>query len=968
MFADDTAIITQNKRFSVVISNLQHYVSMLELWLTDSFSRDEANYLLDYPRYNFWPTRPLGKCCQIPGVIFRRKTNICPSYRTDSQKSERCSFKKLVSRKSKLAIRHKVLLFNSISDRSCATDHKFGGSTGMCHLKKLHTLTSSFLRQIVNAPWFVRNEVIYRDLKVKPFLPYIKNLSKRFFDNLPSIPNELVSSEVFLPRSETGRQVAFLWDLGILFQDLFVSSRSASDRPNPSPRPLSALTGLGQSKRSQQGIRFFSWNANGLKSNLEELKDCIIDYNPDVIGIQETHLRPADRVSIPNYTCHRSDRTTHRGGGTALFVKNSIRHHTILNVSNTFENSSVILQLGNNSKITVACIYRPPHGSINTTELDAILNHSNKAFLFGDFNARHPSWNPGRANTNGNILCNWAVGSALDILAPDTPTHFNSRHSNAILDIGFAVNLSHTEVFTINTLSSDHNPVIFDFVTNNVLPPILRTLKTTNWIKFQEIIYHTIPGNPRIDDLDLAVQNFTSNISNAISASTSTRLITTPHLRLPENIRELIRAKNRFRKLWNDTRYPPYKREVNALIRQIRREIQHKKKNRTWKDFLLTLNPEDNSLYNLHRKFSKRHIPLPPLHGPGGMAYSDFEKAEAFKDTLEVPFQENEEPYCDDKIEEVESLVDDYFDNLQHARPLTSPSEVRGIIKKLQNRKAAGPDQIPNIAFKYFTQNALTHLTKLYNQCLIKNHFPTLWKQANIIMLAKPNQDRTYPQGYRPISLINANAKIFERIILTRIKSHCKAIDCIPPEQCGFREGHSTLHQLIRVTNIINEGFAHKFYTVGVFLDVRRAFDKMWHDGLTYKLIKLQFPDYLIKIIHNFLHNRTFRVRVNNSYSNTGSCLSGVPQGSVLSPYLYNIYTHDFPQHSTVSTCLFADDSAVLSQGVQLEYTIKTVQHFLDKLETWLTHWRIAINVDKSQAIVFRKWGGYRPAFPTYTF
>ncbi|GFW38608.1 RNA-directed DNA polymerase from mobile element jockey [Trichonephila clavipes] len=292
-----------------------------------------------------------------------------------------------------------------------------------------------------------------------------------------------------------------------------------------------------------------NWNANGLKNNLEELKDCIIDYNPDVIGIQETHLRPADRVSIPNYTCHRSDRTTHRGGGTALFVKISIRHHAILNVSNTFENSSVILQLENNSKITVACIYRPPHGSINSTELDAILIHSNKAFLFGDFNARHPSWNPGRANSNGNILCNWAVGSALDILAPDTPTHFNSRHSNAILDIGFAVNLSHTEVFTINTLSSDHNPVIFDFVTNNALPPILRTLKTTNWIKFQEIISHTIPGNPRIDDLDLAVQNFTSNISNAISASTSTRLITTPHLRLPENIRELIRAKNRFRKL-----------------------------------------------------------------------------------------------------------------------------------------------------------------------------------------------------------------------------------------------------------------------------------------------------------------------------------------------------------------------------------------------------------------------------------
>ncbi|GFS80271.1 RNA-directed DNA polymerase from mobile element jockey [Trichonephila clavipes] len=217
------------------------------------------------------------------------------------------------------------------------------------------------------------------------------------------------------------------------------------------------------------------------------------------------------------------------------------------------------------------------------------------------------------------------------------------------------------------------------------------------------------------------------------------------------------------------------------------------------------------------------------------MAYSDFEKVETFKDTLEVTFQENEEPYCDDKIE-VENFVDHFFDNFATSTPpLTSPSEVRGIIKKVQNRKTAGLDQIPNIAFKYLTFNALTHLTKLYNQCLIKNHFPTQCKQANVIMLAKRNQDGTYPCGYRPISLIKATAKIFERIILTRIKSHCKAIDCIPPKQCGFREGHSTLHQLIRVTNIINEGFTHKFYTVGVFLDFKRAFDKMWHDGLTFR-------------------------------------------------------------------------------------------------------------------------------------
>ncbi|GFU12069.1 RNA-directed DNA polymerase from mobile element jockey [Trichonephila clavipes] len=103
--------------------------------------------------------------------------------------------KRLISRRSKLAIRHKVLLYKSIIRPVMCYGSQIFGSAGMCHLKKLHTLTNSFLRQIVNAPWFIRNEVIYRDLKIKPFLPHIKDLSKRFFDKLPSVPNELISNQ-----------------------------------------------------------------------------------------------------------------------------------------------------------------------------------------------------------------------------------------------------------------------------------------------------------------------------------------------------------------------------------------------------------------------------------------------------------------------------------------------------------------------------------------------------------------------------------------------------------------------------------------------------------------------------------------------------------------------------------------------------------------------------------------------------
>ncbi|GFW49852.1 RNA-directed DNA polymerase from mobile element jockey [Trichonephila clavipes] len=298
------------------------------------------------------------------------------------------------------------------------------------------------------------------------------------------------------------------------------------------------------------------------------------------------------------------------------------------------------------------------------------------------------------------------------------------------------------------------------------------------------------------------------------------------------------------------------------------------------------------------------------------MAYSDFEKSEAFKDTLEVTFQENAESYSGEKIEEVGNLVNHYFDNFNtHIPPLTSsPLEVRSIIENLSNRKSAGPDQIPNIALKYLLMGG-RRSPKLQRQfvhlpCLQETDLKGMWGCLK-------STDSMAGEAVSLHSLLpNRNCKIYRQNF---------EADDFP---CG---------------------------AVNLYKDVKRAFDKMWHDGLTYKMVKLKTPAYLIKMIYNYLHNRTFQVRVNNIFSHVGFLQSGTPQGSVLSPYLYNIYTYDFPDHPTVSTCLFADDSAALTLGVHLNYTIKAMQNYLDILEDWFTHWRIAINVEKTKDIVFRK-------------
>ncbi|GFU03568.1 probable RNA-directed DNA polymerase from transposon X-element [Trichonephila clavipes] len=207
-------------------------------------------------------------------------------------------------------------------------------------------------------------------------------------------------------------------------------------------------------------VTSIGWNANSVKYKLGELRNFLCDEDPDIIGIQETHLGPADSFKLPNYICHRSDRLSHRGGGTAIFVRNSLRHHVVSFNTSTFENTTVRIELGNNTHLTLSCIYKPPRNHINTSELDAILNASSKVMLFGDFNAHHPCWNPGRPNTHGNTLYNWVSAHALEIMAPTAPTYYAARGTCSILDIAFAKNLILEDINSVNDLSSDHNPVL----------------------------------------------------------------------------------------------------------------------------------------------------------------------------------------------------------------------------------------------------------------------------------------------------------------------------------------------------------------------------------------------------------------------------------------------------------------------------------------------------------------------------
>jgi hypothetical protein len=203
------------------------------------------------------------------------------------------------------------------------------------------------------------------------------------------------------------------------------------------------------------------------------------------------------------------------------------------------------------------------------------------------------------------------------------------------------------------------------------------------------------------------------------------------------------------------------------------------------------------------------------------------------------------------------------------------------------------------------------------------SHFPQVWKFSIVILIHKPGKPKHLPSSYKHISLLPVLAKLFEKIVIKRIRPLIHSNNIIPHTQFGFRTSHSTIHKIHRITDKIQTSFENKEYCPGVFLDVAQAFDRVWHDGLLYKL-KLFLPAPYYLIIQFYLHDRTFAIRQGNSISSYFSISPGVPQGSDLSPDLFNIYTSDIPKTTNTTIATYVNDTAY-SPPIQTTFYLQTI-------------------------------------------
>ena len=280
------------------------------------------------------------------------------------------------------------------------------------------------------------------------------------------------------------------------------------------------------------------------------------------------------------------------------------------------------------------------------------------------------------------------------------------------------------------------------------------------------------------------------------------------------------------------------------------------------------------------------------------------------------------------------------------------PKDVEDVLKCLNPNKAYGPDGISPRVLKEGGPVLVTILTKLFNLSLTSGIFPSTWKMANVCPIYKKAEE-FFTQNYRPISLLSTIAKVFERVVFKHLFNFFRANFKISLWQSGFLPGHSTITQLIELYDEFCKAVENGKEIRVVFLDISKAFDRVWHAGLLQKLKGCGIRGRLLQWLHSYLKDRQQRVVINGVFSPWGKILAGVPQGSVLGPLLFLIFINDITH--VIRRCkirLFADNTCLFVEVDEPAEAAAALNEDLTSIQDWAEKWLVTFSPPKTEELL----------------
>lgn len=702
-------------------------------------------------------------------------------------------------------------------------------------------------------------------------------------------------------------------------------------------------------------LKVLQWNCRSVVPKKSDLIYMINKHKISIVALSETWLKSGFLFGIPGFTCLREDRTDDYAG-VAILVKNTISFQRLSLPSHNLDDINVIgIKLS--SGISIISTYIPhPSSDIFDNEIVPLITAIKSPFLLlGDFNSHHRSWGCGITDNNGNNFLDIIDQHNLCILNTGIPTRRTKPGEKAsavdlsICNPGLA---SAITWFRLNsTFGSDHFPLIMCTPMKtpgaNYNPRLKHRLtqSETDWVKFKNIVHNKTKDFPNIS------QSGVTTCSEALAKClieaadetfprkrASSGLIPSPPW-WDHECTAVIKTRKEAEEIYKQDMSNDNYDQLCKVIDNTKKILKQKKRN-GWISFCTSLSPTTcpSEVWRNIKRFRS-------AYSSSSFITLDPSLANSFMDQLAPPTVAESYDYIPFNSPLSESSLNDLF----------SLAELKGVLDSVKD-SSPGEDGIPYSFFVNLNDESLSYYLKLVNEVIATGEIPLSWRTQVVIPILKPTKPSCDPKSFRPIALSPILCKLAEHLVKNRLEWFIESNQLLSNSQFGFRKGKSTIDSISILTSDIHIAFSKNKIVLAAFLDIHSAYDNVNVSNLIKKMKDLNVPEILTKFVNFMLSERHIHLDLPDGTRLTRVLGKGLPQGSVLSPLLYNIYASDLESSlNNIHILQYADDLLLYYVCQSPVDACRVLNFSLALLKQWLDKNGLELSTEKSSVVLFTR-------------